>query len=214
MRKTVGALALLMLSCNHPMVFPPEPPRGVKAPVCGQERWDVKTLTDVSVGSVDDRVIKPVSIAAMNTLPKFCRPSGPRRPGVETTVYELEGVITGKYGEADGDWHVVLSDGHYSIIVESPSVGCAASSPFADRLATARHAVDAWKVGQRVRLRGVGFYDRAHGQRGMSISCVELHPILDVVFATTEPHASLSRAECRSVCAAGETRLCSCEGLR
>jgi hypothetical protein len=31
-----------------------------------------------------------------------------------------------------------------------------------------------------VRVRGVGFYDFAHGQRGRSQNCIELHPILSM----------------------------------
>ena len=33
-------------------------------------------------------------------------------------------------------------------------------------------------VGTVVRVRGVGFYDFNHGQRGRSASCIELHPIV------------------------------------
>jgi hypothetical protein len=29
-----------------------------------------------------------------------------------------------------------------------------------------------------VRMRGVGFYDFDHGQRGRSKNCIELHPIV------------------------------------
>jgi hypothetical protein len=33
-------------------------------------------------------------------------------------------------------------------------------------------------VGTLVRVRGVGFYDFNHGQRGRSANCIELHPIV------------------------------------
>jgi len=33
-------------------------------------------------------------------------------------------------------------------------------------------------VGTVVRVRGVGFYDFNHGQRGRSANCIELHPIV------------------------------------
>ena len=35
-------------------------------------------------------------------------------------------------------------------------------------------------IGQHVFVTGVLFHDKAHGQSGMSASCVELHPILDI----------------------------------
>jgi hypothetical protein len=35
-------------------------------------------------------------------------------------------------------------------------------------------------VGRQVRVRGVGFYDFAHGQTGRSESCIELHPVLSI----------------------------------
>jgi hypothetical protein len=35
-------------------------------------------------------------------------------------------------------------------------------------------------LGTTVRVRGVGFYDFNHGQRGRSQNCVELHPIIGI----------------------------------
>jgi hypothetical protein len=35
-------------------------------------------------------------------------------------------------------------------------------------------------VGTVVRVRGVGFYDFNHGQRGRSANCIELHPIVSI----------------------------------
>jgi hypothetical protein len=35
-------------------------------------------------------------------------------------------------------------------------------------------------VGQTVRVRGVGFYDFNHGQRGRAPNCIELHPVLSI----------------------------------
>ena len=35
-------------------------------------------------------------------------------------------------------------------------------------------------VGATVRVRGVGFYDFAHGQRGQSQNCIELHPMVSI----------------------------------
>jgi hypothetical protein len=35
-------------------------------------------------------------------------------------------------------------------------------------------------VGSVIRVRGVGFYDFNHGQRGRSRNCIELHPIVAI----------------------------------
>jgi hypothetical protein len=179
-------LALLLvaigacLGCNHQITWPPEPNRTAKKPACGTERWDVKTLADSAAARVEDTPT-PTTIVALNALPKNCRPASARKSGVETTLYEVEGRVAFMKAEADGDWHVVLADGPYTIVVESPAAACVQNSPFKDRLVAARSAVDGWVVGQHVKIRGVGFYDYAHGQRGLSTSCVEIHPILAVL---------------------------------
>ena len=54
-------------------------------------------------------------------------------------------------------------------------------------------------VGTMVRVRGVGFYDFNHGQRGRSANCIELHPIVSISLrlglqsSTEVPIANLSR---------------------
>jgi hypothetical protein len=35
-------------------------------------------------------------------------------------------------------------------------------------------------VGSTLKVRGVGFYDFDHGQRGRSRNCIELHPITGI----------------------------------
>lgn len=35
-----------------------------------------------------------------------------------------------------------------------------------------------WLVGRRLRVTGVGFYDKIHGQSGVARNGIELHPVL------------------------------------
>ena len=65
---------------------------------------------------------------------------------------------------------------------------CAATSPYLPTLQSARsqYQVLSPLVGKVVRLRGVGFYDFAHGQTGRSRSCIELHPVLDIKVGTAQ----------------------------
>lgn len=54
--------------------------------------------------------------------------------------------------------------------------------------------------GRRVRLTGVAFFDRAHGQVGRALNGIELHPLIDIEFdppaaATTAVELSLPNAD-------------------
>ena len=63
---------------------------------------------------------------------------------------------------------------------------CATTSPYVTTLSNTRMAYQRLGVqpGQRVTVRGVGFFDFAHGQTGRSQSCLELHAVLDVKVAS------------------------------
>lgn len=174
----VGAVVLALL-IDAPIAAPSLKP-------CGTERWDVKILSDPKSRLI--RFVPPVdiTIAEVNGLPNGCAGHPRERDsGVELTLFEVEGRVSKKIRERDGDWHVVVSDGEgNTLVAESPSPGCAASSRYRTLIRLARAQVDRWTVGQVVRFRGVGFYDRFHGQTGMSRSCVEIHPILVVLPAS------------------------------
>jgi len=49
--------------------------------------------------------------------------------------------------------------------------------------------IDDWNdgAGMRVRLTGVGFYDRQHNQVGRALNGIELHPLLDIEFNPAGP---------------------------
>ena len=88
--------------------------------------------------------------------------------------------------------HLVLAgieDSTTRMIAEIPDVRCSTvcASPYAAAFAQARQAMErrlaTWKTDTlRVRLVGVGFFDRNHGQFGAAPNFFELHPVLAVQF--------------------------------
>lgn len=163
---------------------------------CGTERWDVKTLNDPDVGDVDFSTVVPKTISDLNALPQNCSPADPRAGDPEHTVYEVTGMITVVKPEADRDMHIAVADPNNpdkTMVVEvvDPSCPGAKTSPHLSKLKHARTMFqdllgngDLQSLeGFVVRVRGVGFYDRAHGQTGLSDSCLELHPVLEIELA-------------------------------
>jgi hypothetical protein len=154
---------------------------------CGVERWSVKTLSDTDAIRLDFAPVA-TTIAALNALPARCSNLPAARSGAEEFhVYEVTARVSLVRHEDDRDYHVVLvDDAGASIVVEvvDPACSGASFSPFAGTLVNARASFEALGgqslAGQRVRLRGVGFFDFDHGQTGRSRSCLELHPVLGV----------------------------------
>jgi hypothetical protein len=161
---------------------------------CGVERWPVKTLSDADATRVDLSRVQQTTIRALNERTVRCSglPSG-RTFAEEFEVYEVTGRVTFVRLEDDRDYHVALADpvdSSSSIVTEVADVACqgAIRSPHRGALETARNGFisllggksPSTLVGAMVRVRGVGFYDFNHGQRGRSRSCLELHPILEI----------------------------------
>jgi hypothetical protein len=160
---------------------------------CGRERWCQKTLADNLADQVDF-VPMATTIKELNTLPEHCEAGDldfPRRPGPERTVYEVVGVIDFVKPEDDRDFHIVLVDlddpeWHMVVEVVDPTCPGAKVSAYQPDLRTARESLldtvgdGNYKtlVGTKVRVRGVGLYDRWHGQTGMAENCLELHPVI------------------------------------
>jgi hypothetical protein len=104
----------------------------------------------------------------------------------------VEGWLTDFTAEADFDLHVIiagLDDTTATIIAEFPDARCSGvcASGFRDLMAQARQALER-KLATfttdtlRVRIMGVGFFDRPHGQYGAALNNLELHPVLAVEF--------------------------------
>ena len=159
---------------------------------CGVERWSVKTGTDFDAGSIDLAHPVTTTIANLTSLPKpVSLPADSRIRPTETTVYSLSATMTLYKHESDADYHVVISDGTRTMIVESADIGCVgSSSPLAAGIQNARAELDArltpttsFKTANLpVTVTGVGFFDFLHGQTGVAPNGIELHPLLDVRF--------------------------------
>ena len=156
---------------------------------CGSERWDIKTGSDSQAGNVS-LVPVPNTIAALVALPAAGGGTTREHP-TEDTVWELRNVtLTELKEESDSDYHMVLSDGSKTMIAEVPYMTCATSSAWACFMSRARSEVDARYTvtttpqypAATITLRGVGFFDFAHGQNGVAANAIELHPVLELCF--------------------------------
>jgi hypothetical protein len=144
-------------------------------------------------------------------VPPVLPPDG-RSDGAEKTVWQLTTTLQAFGGEADGDVHMVLADSQgNTMIAEIPNPGDITSpSYFAEQIATARTAFDGQfqiveDISQRtvpaapagpaatlgpvfhdvsvpVTITGLGFFDFAHGQRGVAPNAIELHPVISIAF--------------------------------
>ena len=172
---------------------PPTPmqPLGLS---CGVERWFVKTLADDDATSVDVNTATPASIRELNGFATHCSDLPERRAFPEEfRAYEVVGRITFVAHEDDRDYHIALEDPTspgFTVVSELPDALCAGAviSPHFASLSAAdamfqillNNRALSSLVGTTVRVRGVGFFDFAHGQRGRSQNCIELHPILEI----------------------------------
>lgn len=138
---------------------------------CGIDAWGVKVLRDP--GAAKALAPAPIrsTIAQLGALPRASR----RR------AYVIEGRITVIKHEADEDYHVAIADGAgHTMIVEFPHPGCAAGSLALVAIKRARRQAAGLRVGQRIRLVGMLFMDKIHGQTGVAPNGVELHPLFSV----------------------------------
>lgn len=167
---------------------------------CGKDRWAVKTGGDP--GASAPMPVVQTTVAELNeqAAPRHI-PEHARTTGTESTIYDLHDVQMGGWKhEADGDIHLVVcerlasanSPHHWiacadgpSLVVEIPDPACVpASSPWHDQIAQARRVFDGapgeevWVVS----IRGVGFFDREHGQTGAARNGIELHPVIAICF--------------------------------
>lgn len=164
------------------------------AHACGKERWSVKVASDQAVASLY-YTATPTTIGWLAALPAPPNPDAQqstRFASVETTVFEVDAVMTLIKHEADGDYHIVLRDGSETMIVEAPDPACATDSYVKTLIGSVRQRIDSHfggpVVGRKgelnipVQVQGVGFFDRCHGQEGRARNCIELHPVLDILF--------------------------------
>lgn len=158
---------------------------------CGVERWDVKTGTDALASSVQVNP-QPTTVAALAALPAPSSWPPSSRLRAESATYEVSATLQDYKLEADGDYHLVLAAGGSTIIGEIPDPGCVgASSPFRSAIAQARAAFDQrFHAGPTlqpadtpIKVTGVLFFDKIHGQAGVAPNGAELHPLTGLTFA-------------------------------
>ncbi len=196
-------------------------------PTCGgTERWNVKSANDADASKIDANPQGPFTVAQMNqALPGPLSPGG--RMAAEKKQYTVRGFLSFFKEEDDGDYHVVITDqpGDFakglhtppngrSMVVEFPDVKCLSgksglgpsSSTLGQRMAEARlefedhtSGISGSKITKQipVTVTGVGFFDRAHGQKGRTTEraepdgrgvVFELHPVTEITFdAEAEP---------------------------
>jgi hypothetical protein len=184
--------------------------RGARSDECGEERWDVKTLTDTPEASaVDLAHWKTTTIEKLRRLneqgkrssgqpPKDLKKTTPRMPPVETTVYSVTALLMSMKREKDKDIHLVIADPKVggSMIVEFPADDCTVGASAAARakMQGARKDVASACGGEpgksvvtltgKATIRGVGFFDLIHGQGGVAPNGIELHPVLSFTGAS------------------------------
>nr|MEA2797731.1 hypothetical protein [Phenylobacterium sp.] len=188
----------LNLSGHHP------PTLTAAGPSCGGvERWNVKVANDPDAAAIDPNP-RAATIGEMNALLPGPVDQGGRMQ-VEKAQYTVKGYLSFFKHEADGDYHVVLTDetgvyskgkaapnGH-SMVVEFPDLDClsgkagqgAKTSQLAPAMGEALavfesraahlHGSSIPPKSIAVTVTGVGFFDFDHGQVGRAVP----HPGVD-----------------------------------
>jgi hypothetical protein len=178
-----GISTFWIVSCSKP---------DEKNPACtGKDRWDTKTLTDISASSINyipvaTTINNLISIPLVNTInantPRF---------GIEFNTYTIYCHIREYKLSDDGDYHLVLQDisnPAITMIGEIPDPYCE-SVKQSIRLSEITQARTDFKnsllVTEQVDasvyiITGVAFYDKVHGQLGAAPNAIEIHPILSI----------------------------------
>lgn len=149
---------------------------------CGSDRREVKDLLDApdllrpAIATVEHLVKRPA--------PDW-HPHAPRT-GQERQLVEVTATVLRYHREADGDLHLVLRGASgATMIAEMPAPACVGRSPYAAATRRARtRFLQLFRPGVRLRLTGVLFFDKLHGQDGVAPNGVELHPLLGMEAVT------------------------------
>lgn len=194
--KAIGVLAATAAIAT-PFVAPTAP-SGHQNP--GVWRWSVKTLSDLESSQINKTPIHlSVSDAEKFAAPKAKLATGTVRGfGVEETkTYAIDAFIIKYKAEADGDYHVLLSedgkDTTHLLGVEVVRPDFAANSPHIGEFSAVRQFFESLVSGKPhsgsyyktltdpipVHVVGIGFWDETHGQEGMP-SGFEIHPVIDM----------------------------------
>jgi hypothetical protein len=159
-------------------------------------RWGVRTGSDLDSNLVKDHPVHTtVEELAAKPRPKGMETgteiSDDRRSSeVERTIYELEAVIISYKIQVSGSYHLNLQGETGQTIIANcvdPQF-VPPGSRWAKEIAETRKKVVArlkpgptyTQVSHRVRIKGIGFFNRIHGQTGAAPNALELTPVLEL----------------------------------
>jgi len=146
---------------------------------CGTERVAVKNL-------LDGVTLPPPQASSVGQLLTLRAPrwsSSARRRVIERTVVVVDVEVLAFKNEADGDIHAIIRDAPGQVMIaELPMPACVVASPYATAMGRARATfLRLARAGvTRMRLTGVVFFDKLHGQIGVAPNGIEIHPVLKV----------------------------------
>jgi len=176
---------------------------GVK---CGQERWDIKTLTDPDATIFKNATATDATVAQLISQTPPAKLADTRDDS-EKHLYHVHALLIGwkiEKGTSSGttipdlDFHMVIADPKNTkkqMIIEVPNPSCkgVCRSAFLNKFKVARTTVTS-KLGNPtgdmvelpkpwvIDVTGPGFFDFSHRQDGLAPNCIEIHPVLEISF--------------------------------
>jgi hypothetical protein len=165
---------------------------------CGTERWPVKTLSDNDRSKVDFTQKEATVAWLVSQKRPHNPPQDARVAPIETQTFQVRANLIGFKQETDRDFHIVIADlqePQKTMIVEIPDVSCAgacasghtaefekARADVVNKLGPPFTRFKRLKQSVPVTVIGVGFFDFKHGQTGVALNAIELHPVLKISF--------------------------------
>lgn len=153
----------------------------------------MKVLTDPDADKVRIDSPQRATIEELHAItPRPYSETNPRSPA-EEQAFTVEAWLVGyHFVSGDSDVHAVIrDDAGRTMIIEFPHADCMLGSRVLKQATEAKakfrrlvHAplTTSYTPARRIRVRvtGVLFFDRLHGQVGLAPNGVELHPVLDI----------------------------------
>jgi|GEM_PF-1551744 len=185
-------------SNSHGYAGQPENETGASGPACGVERWAVKTLRDPEAAELSRTPVNTTVEQLASAQAPYDPDTLRRRYGpVEKTLWRVRARLLGFAYEDDSDYHVVIAGSSgQTMIAEIPSEQCVASNKsvyvavrravrelahFRPERRSGFHWLDGGgQTPPIITLVGYGYFDRIHGQNGVSPNGVEIHPVLSI----------------------------------
>jgi hypothetical protein len=161
---------------------------------CGSERMRVKTLKDSEVSEINFTP-QESTVHKQRQFPKPVYHDNNLRQPSEKQVYVVECILLKFKRETnDNDYHLIVKDlnSNEKLVVEVPSSLCVdTTDPHLSGIPTIRALLKQElgtittnyknaKPGTRIRVTGVGFFDKKNHPTGFKGR--ELHPVLDLEF--------------------------------